>query len=109
MEDCLFCKIAQKNIPVDFLYEDEQFLVFEDKYPKAPTHLLLIPKQHIDNLLTLEPEHKNLLGDLMLKIPEVAKAQGLEQGFRLQVNTGPAGGQEIYHIHFHILSQKARG
>ncbi len=103
MSDCLFCKIAAGEIPADIVFEDEQVVVFRDIYPKADVHLLLIPRQHIASLDELEPAHDALIAHMMRLLPGLAKAQGLDTGYRTIVNTGPGGGQEIFHLHFHLL------
>lgn len=102
MTDCLFCKIVAGEIPANKVYEDDDFLGFHDIAPKADTHLLLIPKKHIVNLNDWQPEDQALLGKLMLTIPKLAKQENLE-GYRTITNTGAKGGQEVFHIHFHIL------
>lgn len=105
MTDCLFCKIVNNEIPSTKVYEDEDVLVFKDIYPSAPVHLLMVPKKHISSLFELGPEDGELMGKMMLKVPEVAKANGLEKGFKTQINTGKAGGQEVFHIHIHIMGR----
>ncbi|WP_221793585.1 histidine triad nucleotide-binding protein [Oceanobacter mangrovi] len=102
MTDCIFCKIVAGDIPSSKVYEDDDFLAFHDIAPKADTHLLVIPKQHIVNLNDLADEHGALMGKLMLTLPKIAADQGL-QGFRTITNTGVEGGQEVFHMHFHIL------
>ncbi len=84
-------------------YEDDQFLAFHDINPAAPVHLLVIPKLHVDSLLTAGPEHEALLGKLVSLAPRLAKEQGCDNGFRVVINNGPDGGQEVYHLHIHIL------
>jgi len=103
MSDCLFCKIAAGEIPADIVFEDEQVVVFRDIYPKADVHLLLIPRQHIASLDELEPAHDALIAHMMRLLPKLAKDQGLDDGYRTIVNTGPGGGQEIFHLHLHLL------
>ena len=103
MSDCLFCKIVDGNIPSVKVYEDEQIFVFKDINPQAAVHLLVIPKIHIVSLDELNSEHKALIADMMLKLPELARSQGLKDGFRTIINTGPGGGQEVAHLHIHIL------
>ena len=103
MTDCLFCKIAAKQIPSGVVYEDDEMLCFKDINPKAPVHLLLIPKTHIDSLAQAQPEHQALLGKMLLKVPQLAAEHGLQAGFKTQINTGKAGGQEVFHLHIHIL------
>lgn len=100
---CLFCKIVNREIPAEIVAEDDDFLVFKDIRPKAKTHLLCIPKIHIANLNDLTPEHDALMGRLLRKLRDIAKAEGLTNGFRSIVNTGADGGQEVFHLHFHLL------
>lgn len=103
MSDCLFCKIMAGEVPADQVFEDEQIFVFKDILPKASVHLLAIPKVHIDSLEQLTAEHEALIAHLMFKLPELARSQGLEDGFRTIINTGSGGGQEVAHLHIHIL------
>lgn len=103
MTDCIFCKIVQRAIPADIRYEDERIIVFSDIFPKAPTHLLVVPRRHIDSLNELTEKDSELIAHLMLKLPEIAQAQGLTQGYRTVINTGRAGGQEVFHLHIHLL------
>lgn len=102
MADCLFCSMVSGKIPTAKLYEDDQIFVIKDIRPKAKVHLLVIPKVHIDSLLNVEEEHSALLGYVMTSLKNFAKEQGLE-GFRTVINTGQEGGQEIFHLHFHLL------
>lgn len=106
MTDCIFCKIIAGDIPSAKVYEDDKIYVFKDINPKAAVHLLVIPKIHHDSLESLTGEHQALIGHMILKLPELAKAQGLNNGFRTIINTGPDGGQEVGHIHIHILGGK---
>ncbi len=103
MSDCLFCKIAAGEIPADIVFEDEQVVVFRDIYPKADVHLLIIPREHIPTLNDLDALHDALIAHMMRLLPKLAKDQGLDDGYRTIVNTGPAGGQEIFHLHIHLL------
>jgi histidine triad (HIT) family protein len=102
MSDCIFCKIANKEIPATIVYEDDDVIAFEDLNPQTPVHTLLIPKQHYDNLNDdIPPE---LLGKLFSKVKEVAKIKGVDQtGYRTLANTGEQGRQTVYHLHIHIL------
>lgn len=102
-EKCLFCRIARGELPSRKAYEDDQFLAFHDINPAAPVHLLVIPKLHIDSLITAGPEHEALLGKMVSLAPRLAKEQGCDNGFRVVINNGPDGGQEVYHLHIHIL------
>ncbi len=103
MSDCLFCKIERNEIPSEMVYQDNDVFVIRDIAPKAKTHLLVIPRKHIANLNDLTPEDESLMGKIMLLLPKLAKEQHLNDGFRTIINTGKGGGQEIFHIHFHLL------
>jgi histidine triad (HIT) family protein len=102
-EKCLFCRIARGEVPSRKAYEDDEILAFHDINPAAPVHLLVVPKLHVDSLLTTGPEHAALLGKLMILAPRLAKEQGCDNGFRVVINNGPDGGQEVFHLHIHIL------
>ncbi|MFI4956564.1 MAG: histidine triad nucleotide-binding protein [Gammaproteobacteria bacterium] len=102
MSDCIFCKIIAREIPADIVFEDDKLLVFKDIHPKAPTHLLLVPKQHVDSLAELTEKESELAAHLMLSLPRVAKQVGLK-GFRTVINTGAEGGQIVFHLHAHLL------
>lgn len=103
MENCLFCKIEKGEIPADIVYQDESIIVFKDISPKAKVHLLVIPRKHVDGLNDLLPEDQELIGKMMLLLPQLAKQNGLESGFRTIINTGKGGGQEVFHLHIHLL------
>ncbi|WP_416191256.1 histidine triad nucleotide-binding protein [Neisseria sp. CCUG12390] len=107
MSDCIFCKIAAKEIPSSAVYEDENMLCFKDINPAAPVHLLLIPKVHFDSLAHAEAGHETLLGKMMLKVPQIAREAGLSNGFKTLINTGKGGGQEVFHLHIHIMGTPA--
>lgn len=98
----IFQKIIDREIPADIVYEDEQCLAFRDVQPQAPVHILLIPKKPIDRLANAELEDQALLGHLLLKAGDIAKAEGLDD-FRLNVNNGPGASQTVFHLHIHIL------
>lgn len=100
---CLFCKMVRQEIPVEFVYQDPHCIVIRDKYPKAHTHLLIIPRLHVENLDAVTEDHASLLGHLLIQVKEIAKLVGLTEGYRIIVNTGPGGGQEIFHLHVHVL------
>jgi len=102
-ENCLFCKIERNEIPSARVYEDDDVYVIKDIAPKAKVHLLVIPHQHIVNLNDLLPEEQALMGRIMLLLPKLAKDQGLHDGFRTIINTGKGGGQEVFHMHIHLL------
>ncbi len=103
MDDCLFCRIVRGELPSKKAYEDEYVLVFHDIRPIAPVHLLLIPKAHVDSLTDCTAEHQAMLGKLLLLAPKLALEHGLDQGFRTMINTGPGGGQEVFHLHLHVF------
>ncbi|HEY3433175.1 MAG TPA: histidine triad nucleotide-binding protein [Rhodocyclaceae bacterium] len=103
MSDCIFCRIAQGEIPSRKIYEDKDIFAFHDINPQRPVHFLIIPKQHIASLNEATPENQELLGKMLVKAGELARSQGLTEGFRTLINTGRIGGQEVYHLHIHIL------
>ena len=103
MNDCIFCKIASGAIPSRKVYEDEDLFAFHDIQPKAPVHFLIIPKQHIASLAEADLAHQRVLGKMLALSGELARAQGLDGGFRNIINTGRVGRQEVYHLHMHIL------
>lgn len=102
MSDCIFCKIIARDIPADIVFEDDNLLVFKDINPKAPTHLLVVPKTHVDSLAHLTEKESELAAHLMLSLPRIAKQVGLK-GFRTVINTGAEGGQIVFHLHAHLL------
>lgn len=105
--DCIFCKIINKEIKTDILYEDDKFLAFKDIEPIAPTHLLIIPKKHILSVDHLEAQDKALIGELYLIAQKIAREQQVsETGYRLILNTGPDAGQTVNHLHVHLLGGK---
>jgi len=107
LSDCIFCKIVKREIPCDAVYEDDDFLAFRDINPVAPTHVLLIPKQHVSSLLD-EGATAELLGKMTALVPKLAKKLEIAaDGFRLVVNTGKEGGQTVNHLHFHILGGRS--
>ena len=106
MNDCLFCKIIAGDISSETVYEDEQLVVFRDINPKAEVHLLVIPRQHIASLNEVTAEQDALLAHMLRVMPQLAEAQGLEDGFRTIINTGKGGGQIIFHLHMHLLGGK---
>ena len=102
-EDCLFCKIARGEIPSQKVYEDDEVIAFKDIHPAAPVHLLIIPKQHYDSLAVMGKAEEPLLGKMLALAPVLAKEAGANNGFRVVINTGHDGGQEVNHIHVHVL------
>lgn len=110
MGDCIFCKIIKGEIPTTKVYEDEEILAFNDINPAAPIHILVIPKKHIDCIANLNKEDEALIGRIYGVINKIAEEKGFkEQGFRVIVNSGENGGQEIMHLHFHILAGRKLG
>ena len=101
--DCIFCKIADGRIPSRKVHEDATTLAFHDLSPQAPTHVLVIPKQHIASVDEARPEHAQALGSLFLSAQKVAAQLGLTQGYRMVVNNGENAGQSVFHIHMHVL------
>ena len=102
---CLFCQIINKKLPAEIIYQDDQVLVLKDIYPKAPVHLLILPKKHIASVARLEPKDKPLMGELILTAKKIAKDKKLK-GYKLQINVGRSAGQLINHLHLHLLSDK---
>ena len=110
MADCLFCGIASGEIPGDIVYRDESVLAFRDIDPKAPVHLLIIPRKHIAGVNDLETEDAATLGHAMAAARRLAAEHGVsESGFRIVVNTGPDAAQSVHHIHLHLLGGRALG
>lgn len=106
----IFKKIIDKEIPADIVYEDDVCLAFRDIQPRKPVHLLVIPKKEIPSLADLTPEDAEIMGHVMVKITEVAKAAGLQDsGYRVITNIGRDGGQEVPHLHFHVLGGEPVG
>jgi len=104
MDDCVFCKIAKKRFPADIIFEDDRILVFKDIHPITPTHLLIIPKKHIDSLNEIEMDDMGLLGHMVYIAHDLAKQYNIkESGYRLVFNTGPDAGQSVFHLHLHLL------
>jgi len=104
MSDCIFCKIATHEIPTEALWEDDDVIAFRDLQPKYPVHLLVISKAHIPSAAALEEAHDTVIGKVFRVGAELAKQQGLgEKGFRLLTNSGPDSGQEVHHLHVHVL------
>ena len=106
MDSCLFCKIAQKEIPSNAVYEDDLIYVFHDIDPQAPVHVLMVPKKHISSTETIREEDKMLAAHMMMKIKEVTGLLGLENGYRVVMNCGEDGLQTVPHLHMHILGKR---
>jgi len=107
MSDCLFCKIVKKEIPCHKVYENENFLGFFDIDPKAPTHILVIPKKHFENVDELVQSDLSLTSELMKVATQIAKQENLNNGFRIVINTGKDGGQSVFHVHAHVLGGRS--
>ncbi len=103
MEDCIFCKIINGDFNTEFVYENENVVVFNDINPKAPVHLLVVPKVHVPSLNELED--KNLMGELLSAVKETTKKIGLKS-YKTLINTGKDAGQEVFHLHLHIMGEK---
>jgi histidine triad (HIT) family protein len=101
MSDCIFCKIINKEIPASVVYEDDDFLAFKDINPIDKVHILIIPKNHIESLIQCDEKNELMLGKMLLLGKKIAQDQGLK-GYRTMINSGAEGGQEVFHIHFHI-------
>lgn len=106
MTDCIFCKIANKEIPSKLVYEDDQMVAFHDLSPQAPVHLLIIPKKHIASLDDVEKEDEPLMGYILYKVKDIAAEAGIENGYRLVSNCGSDGLQTVEHLHFHLLGKR---
>ena len=103
MTNCLFCKIIAGDIPSTKVYEDDLVLAFRDIAPQAPTHILVIPKAHIASVAEINEENSQVVAHIFRIIPQIAKAEGLEGGYRVVSNCGDDAGQTVHHLHFHIL------
>jgi histidine triad (HIT) family protein len=104
-DDCIFCKIAEGTIPATKVSEDELCVAFNDLNPQAPTHILIIPRRHIDSLDKAADNHVGLLGHLLLKAADIAREHGFaENGYRVVINTNADGGQTVFHLHVHLLA-----
>ena len=106
MEDCLFCKIIEGEIPSDKVYEDETVFAFRDIDPQAPTHVLVIPKQHIRSADDVTPENSAVISHIFEVIATIAKQEGLTNGYRVVNNCGDSAGQTVKHLHFHLLGKR---
>lgn len=110
MEDCLFCKIAAGEIDTEFIYEDDNVVVFKDIHPKAPIHVLIVPKKHIKSLNELSKDTSGLAGVLLAVVGKISKRLGVDNGgYKTVINTGSHGGQVIEHLHIHILGGEKIG
>ena len=102
MKDCIFCKIVAGHIPANKIYEDDHILAFHDIHPIAPVHFILIPKNHVESLAHCGSEHEAVLGRILTLAPQLASQEGLGGGFKIGINTGRRGGQEVLHLHVHV-------
>lgn len=103
-EDCIFCKIIAGEIPSEKVYEDETCIAFNDLHPQAPTHILVIPREHIASMDKAKKEHRETLGHILLTAAEIAREKGFaEKGYRTVINTNDDGGQTVFHLHVHLL------
>jgi histidine triad (HIT) family protein len=104
---CIFCQIIQKEIPSEIVFEDEKLVAFKDINPKAPIHLLIVPKKHIESVAVLNEEDKSLISEMIWRAKILAEEQGIaKRGYKLIINCGEDGGQLIKHIHLHLLGGK---
>ncbi len=109
MEDCLFCKIVQGQIPSDIVYQDEDVVAFKDINPQAPHHILIIPTRHIASMAELTPEDGEMLTHIFMVAKQLAHKLNLEEGYRFVTNVGPHAGQSVFHLHFHLLGGRQFG
>jgi len=104
MEDCIFCKLISGEIPSKFIYEDDRVVVFDDLHPKAPVHMLVVPKRHIPRLMDTVPADEVLLGHLLEVANKVARERDIaEEGYRVQINVNRGAGQVVFHLHLHVM------
>ena len=106
--NCIFCKIAQGQIPAKKVHEDDELIAFHDIHPKAPLHLLIIPKTHIVSLQDVDASHAELPGKMLVLGARLARENDSPDGFRTVINSGRVGGQEVYHLHVHVLGGPSR-
>jgi histidine triad (HIT) family protein len=107
--DCLFCKIGAGEIPADVVHSSDHVVAFRDINPQAPTHILIIPKDHIESAAVITDEHGDLLAELVQTAAHLAEAERLTSGWRLVTNVGPNAGQSVLHLHFHLLGGRGMG
>lgn len=109
MQDCIFCKIIKGEIPSNRVYEDDQVVAFHDINPKAPVHILIVPKTHLKSLIEVKDSDRKLLGDIMLSVQKIAeKLEIAESGYKVVINNGEGAGQLVFHLHLHLLSGWSR-
>ena len=108
--DCIFCRIISGEIPGDILYQDDEVIAFRDINPQAPTHILIMPKTHIPSLADITIDHGALMGHMVCVASELASSEGISaRGYRLVINSGPESGQEVPHLHLHLLGGRVMG
>jgi len=106
--DCLFCKIVSKDVPAQVVLDRDDVLAFRDVNPQAPTHILIIPKEHVRSIAEIEEGHGDMLADVAQAAAQLAHAEGIdESGWRLVTNVGPDAGQSVFHLHFHLLGGRS--
>ncbi len=107
--DCIFCKIIKGEAPANFIYRDDAMVVFHDTRPKAPVHVLIVPREHIESLNALDERHSAIISGMILKAKEIARILGIEEsGYKVIINVGRGGGQIIFHLHIHLIGGWAR-
>jgi histidine triad (HIT) family protein len=105
--DCIFCKIVSGKTDTEFIYEDDALVVFKDKYPSRPVHLLVVPKKHIRSVNDLQTDHQEIISRMILKARDIAKEVKVDQeGYKLLFNVERGGGQVVFHLHMHLLGGK---
>ena len=107
--DCLFCRIVAGDVPSDRVFEDDEVIAFRDINPRAPTHVLVIPRRHVADAHALTEDDGPLLGRMFAVIRKIAEGAGLDDGYRVVTNIGPASGQTVFHLHFHLLGGRSLG
>ncbi len=109
-DSCIFCRIVAGSVPATFVYQDDEIVAFDDIHPRAPTHVLVIPRRHVDSLAMLRAEDQAVAGKLLTSAAVIARDLGVEQrGYRVVINTGPESGSEVSHLHLHILAGRQLG
>jgi histidine triad (HIT) family protein len=106
---CIFCRIAAREVPADVVRESDRLVAFRDTNPQAPTHILIIPKEHVASLAEIEDRHGDMLADVAQAATHLAETEGLASGWRLVANVGPDAGQTVFHLHFHLLGGRGMG
>lgn len=107
--DCVFCRIVARESPADIEYEDDHVVAFKDIYPKAPVHVLIVPRRHIASIMAMEPGDAEVIGRCLVAARQIGERTGFsDRGYRVTVNCGPDGGQVVYHVHFHFTAGRRR-